>query len=258
LLYISLFGIESLAAAVVFVILYVPFFVYFFAKAIARPNYVYIIITFFCAVRITAFILRSLLASVEADADSLNVLLAYEIIYNTGFFGLLYSVYSLVAERVALARNPPQGPISRLMRYHFLFRIALSAAVAIGITGAIQSGLGTTASTINTGNTLRKIAIYIFLVCSILVFLQTFFLARVEFSDDGYRGATRQIGSTFGIYFLLVISILLVVREAFFTATAGNTTEQNKEALWYPLAAVTEFIAVALYAIPGLVPDAPK
>lgn len=47
--YASLFEIESLAAAIVFVVLYVPFFVYFFAKAIARPNYVYIIITFFCA-----------------------------------------------------------------------------------------------------------------------------------------------------------------------------------------------------------------
>lgn len=173
---------------------------------------------------------------------------------------------------VALAKNPPRGPISRLMRYHFLFRIALAAAVSIGITGAIQSGLGTTTSTINTGNTLRKVAIYIFLVCSILVFLQTFFLARVEFSgmplpplpppphpfsltEDGYRGTTGQIGSTYGIYILLVMSILLVVREAFFTATAGNTTQQNKEALWYPLAAVTEFLVVALFATPGLVPD---
>ena len=74
-------------------------------------------------------------------------------------------------------------------------------------------------------------------------------------TEDGYRGTTGQIGSTYGIYILLVMSILLVVREAFFTATAGNTTQQNKEALWYPLAAVTEFLVVALFATPGLVPD---
>ncbi|KAF8559721.1 hypothetical protein OG21DRAFT_1474073 [Imleria badia] len=252
--YASLFGIKSFAAPIVFAILYFPFFAYFFAKAISRPIYVYIIITLFCAVRVTAFVLRALLAHVQSDADNLNLLLAYEIIYNTGFFGLLYSVYSLVTSRVEAAKNPPNNFISRLLRHHFLFRIALMAAVAIGITGAIQASTGSTQSAVNTGNTLRKVAIYIFLVCSILVFLQTFFLARVEFSDNGYRGPSDQIGSTYGIYILLVISLLLVAREAFFTATANNTSRQTDEAFWYPFSVVTEFIAVVLFAAPGLVP----
>lgn len=43
------FGIESLAAAVVFVILYVPLLAFFFSKTVARPVYVYIILTFFCS-----------------------------------------------------------------------------------------------------------------------------------------------------------------------------------------------------------------
>ncbi|KAF8136516.1 hypothetical protein EV363DRAFT_1544125 [Boletus edulis] len=252
--YASLFGIKSLAAPIVFAILYFPFFVYYFSKAIARPIYIYIIITLFCAIRIAAFVIRALLASVKSDQDNLHVLIAYEILYNTGFFGLLYSAYSLVTARVAVAKNPPNGPISRLLRHHFLFRIALSAAVAIGITGAIQSGLGTTTSTINTGNTLRKVAIYIFLVCTILVFLQTLFLARVELSDGGYRGSAGQIGSKYDIFFLLVISLLLLVREAFFTATANKLDKQYNEAFWYPLSVVTEFIAVILFATPGLVP----
>jgi hypothetical protein len=64
----------------------------------------------------------------------------------------------------------------------FLFRMALMAAVAIGITGAIDASLGSTTSTINTGNTLRKVAIYIFLICAALVLLQTIFLARAELS----------------------------------------------------------------------------
>ena len=150
-------------------------------------------------VRVTAFILRALLSNVTSDAENLNVVIAYQIIYNTGFFGLVYSAYILVTDRyvlshpqpplsphslssVALAKNPPNGPISRLLRLRFLFRMALVAAVSIGITGAVQSSLGTTTSTINTGDTLRKIAIYIFLVCAILVLLQTLFLARAEFS----------------------------------------------------------------------------
>lgn len=80
----------------------------------------------------------------------------------------------------------------------------------------------------------------------------------LPFTEDGYRGATNQIGSTYGIYILLVISLLLVVREAFFTATASNTSLQAKEAIWYPLCAVTELIALVLFATPGLVPDTPK
>lgn len=47
--YASVFGIKSLAAPIVFAILYFPFFAYFLSKAISRPIYIYIIITFFCA-----------------------------------------------------------------------------------------------------------------------------------------------------------------------------------------------------------------
>ena len=47
--YASYFGIESLPAAVIFAILYFAFFIYFFSKAVARPIYVYIVITLFCA-----------------------------------------------------------------------------------------------------------------------------------------------------------------------------------------------------------------
>ena len=55
----------------------------------------------------------------------------------------------------------------------------------------------------------------------------------------------------------MVISLLLVAREAFFAATVNNTSRQNNEKFWYPLAVTTEFIAVILFATPGLVPDEP-
>jgi len=89
---------------------------------------------------------------------------------------------SLILHRVSFAKNPPKGPISSLLRRRFLFRLALSAAVSIGITGSIQALSGTQQSTIDTGNTLRRVALYIFLVCSALVLLQALFLARVESS----------------------------------------------------------------------------
>jgi len=53
---------------------------------------------------------------------------------------------------------------------------------------------------------------------------------------------------------LLLVSVLLLVREAFATATINNAQKQNTENLWYPLIALPEILAVILYATPGLVP----
>ena len=53
---------------------------------------------------------------------------------------------------------------------------------------------------------------------------------------------------------LLLVSLLLLVREAFATATISNSLKQNNEHLWYPLIALAEILAVVLYATPGLVP----
>ena len=39
------------------------------------------------------------MASVASVGQSLNALVAFEILYNTGFFGLLYSAYTLVIDR---------------------------------------------------------------------------------------------------------------------------------------------------------------
>lgn len=53
---------------------------------------------------------------------------------------------------------------------------------------------------------------------------------------------------------LLLVSLLLLVREAFATATVNNVLKQNTEHFWYPFIAVPEIVAVVLYATPGLVP----
>lgn len=72
----------------------------------------------------------------------------------------------------------PQDPISRLTRRPHIFRIALVAAVTLGITGAVESATGSSQSTVNTGNILRKASIYIFFILCILVALQTVCLVR--------------------------------------------------------------------------------
>jgi hypothetical protein len=250
------YGIDSVAGAVIFAVLYVPLLLFFIRQAISRPTYVYIVIALFCAIRVGAFALRAVLAHVASVGQDLNALVAFEIIYNTGFFGLLYSAYTLVIDRGRLSDLPlPDDPISRITRRPQIFRIALVAAVAIGITGAIQSATGSTESTVNTGNTLRKVAIYIFLVLCILVAFQTILLVRTIASFGAYKMSNTGFGATHGIHILCVISILLLVREAFFTSTANNPTRQNDENWWYPFAALTEFVAVVMFAAPGLIPS---
>jgi hypothetical protein len=254
--YAKAYGIDSVAGAVIFAILYVPLFLFYIKQSIARPTYVYIVIALFSAVRISAFVLRSFLAGVAKDGQNLNLLITFEILYNVGFFGLLYSAYTLVLDRGLMSDAPlPDGPISRITRRRFLFRIALMAAVAVGITGAVQAATGSTQSTINTGNTLRKVATYIFLGLCILVAFQTILLVRSEAQYGTHKVSNGAFGATHGIHILCLISLLLLARESFFTATSNNTTKQNDENLWYPLAALTEFVAVVMFAAPGLVPS---
>ena len=149
----------------------------------------------------------------------------------------------------------------------------MTAAVAVGITGAVQSATGSTQSTIDTGNTLRKVSIYIFLVLSILVAFQTILLVRAAAScqyhlcfvvcmiahylhpDGTHKVSNGGFGATHGIAILCIISLLLLTREAFFTATSNNLIKQNDENWWYPFAALTEFVAVVMFAAPGLVPS---
>lgn len=57
----------------------------------------------------------------------------------------------------------------------------------------------------------------------------------------------------YGLYILLVVGLLLLVREIFFIATT-NKMIQYKEGLFYPFAACTELAAVMLFLVPGLIP----
>ena len=51
-----------------------------------------------------------------------------------------------------------------------------------------------------------------------------------------------------------MISLLLIIRETFATATVNNSAKQDSEPFWYPFLAVTEFLVVVLFSTPGLVP----
>ena len=54
------------------------------------------------------------------------------------------------------------------------------------------------------------------------------------------------------MHVLGLIIVFLLVREVYLTVTVGKVPD---EAVWYPLAALTELLAVFLFAVPGLVPN---
>lgn len=109
---------SELAGAIIFAVIYVPLFFFNVIRSIRRPTYVLIVLALFClstpqssltvsvlikfrprSVRVVAFTMRAILAGSESAGQNLNLLVAEEIIYSVGFFGLLYSAYTLVLDR---------------------------------------------------------------------------------------------------------------------------------------------------------------
>jgi len=244
-------GFHSVAAAIVFAVLYIPFFVWFIRQSIARPNYVYFVLTFFCAIRIAAFSVRAALAGIESAGENLSILIADEVLFGVGYFGLLYSAYTLVLDLESISdRPPPKNALLLLIRNRRLFRLAMTIAVALGIVSStMHNGQSSTASA------LHKISVIIFLILTVLQAFQTLMLARMEHSGaTHFKQGNETFGKQHGIFILVCISLLLIVREAFSAATLANPSKQNNELFWYPLLAVPELLAVLLYATPDLVP----
>ncbi|OBZ65082.1 hypothetical protein A0H81_14930, partial [Grifola frondosa] len=259
--YAQIEGIHSLGGAIVFAIIYIPLFIFYVLRSIRYPTYVFIVLSLFCLIRTVSFILRAVLADSNAAGQNLNLVIAQEVLYNVGVFGVIYSAYTLALDRDILAdtarifdRAPgPVKLISRIMHNRHMIRIILLVAVVLGIIGATDAS-SSNPSTVNTGNSLRHASIYIFLVVSILLVIETFILSVSESTSGRTRIQGVPFGTSHGVYILSAIAGFILLREAFFAATTNNPAQQINEHFWYPLAALPELFAVVLFAVPGLVP----
>lgn len=247
-------GIKSVPAAVAFCLAYIPFFIFNVVRFSMNRSYVLFILTFFCAVRVAAFALRAALAGILADAENEDMLIAQQIIYNVGFFGLIYSSYALVVDRRKISGLEATNIIERISGNLHLIRLACTAAVALGVAGSCEASLSSNSSDITLGKELKKVSTIMFLVLCLLLLVQTLFtmIRSSEVNEKGY--AANTVGQRHGMQILAFIAVLLVIKEAFFTATLNNLSAQYNELLFYPLSAAPEIIAVALFTIPGLVP----
>ncbi|KAG5642854.1 hypothetical protein DXG03_002031 [Asterophora parasitica] len=199
--------------------------------------------------------MRAILAG--PGGNNINLIIAEQVLFSIGFFSLLYSAYTLVMDRELMSDYPSAGGIiSRVIRKRRLYRLVLLAGIVIGAVGISDSNPSNSPSTISTGMSLHLASAIIYLVLVALLAFQTLILAKAELRNggSGYKHSKASFGARYGIYILLVIAQLLVVRESFAVATANDFTAANNEHLWYPLIALPEILAVMLYSIPDLVP----
>ncbi|KAF9557577.1 hypothetical protein CPC08DRAFT_774939 [Agrocybe pediades] len=249
--YAKAFGIRSVPAAVVFAIAYVPLAAWFISRFIARKNMVYATFILFCSIRVTAFFIRAALAGMESAGENFRLFIADEVLIGVGYFGLLYSAYTLVLDIDLVSKNPaPTHPLLLLLRNRHLFHLAMMPAVALGIAASSINNSQTSTTT----SAMHTISVIIFLVLTVLQAYQTVILVGAGSHREYQKRSNQAFGRRHSALILLLIALSLLVRELFSMVTVSDSRKQNNEHFWYPLLAVPELVAVILYSAPGLVP----
>ncbi|KAF8890156.1 hypothetical protein BD779DRAFT_1469480 [Infundibulicybe gibba] len=254
--YAKLLGFESVAAAAAFAASYVLLLGLFneLSPLIRPANAMFAHLSLFCTIRATAFTIRAVAARLDSVGHNSSFLLGDEILFNAGFFVLLYTLASNV--QTASDAPVPAGIINIFLAV--CWKLSVSTGMAFGIASIIQSR-SINPGTVNLGKNLQKASTITSLVLTVL---QTSLMLRIAWAEISIRvdADNRECGSwgvKYGCYIRCVISLLLLVREAFATAAIMNDTLAaqllNNEHFWYPLIALPEILAVTLYVIPGVV-----
>ena len=107
---------QELGAAILFAVLYIPCIPTFLYFSFKRYTFVWRSLVLFAlgkchlyrtvdheltivSVRSTAFIMRALLSGSSTAGENYDTVIAESIIYSLGFYGLLYSAYTLALDR---------------------------------------------------------------------------------------------------------------------------------------------------------------
>ncbi|KAJ7254231.1 hypothetical protein C8J57DRAFT_1473646 [Mycena rebaudengoi] len=278
--YASILGIQNTWAPIVFAVIYFLLLLWYTAQAVRRHAWVYGALAFFSLLRVISYSLRAVMAGNHRNsAFNRKMAIAYEILYNVGFFSILLSAYRLLHSRRRLAEINQARERGRSVLHRVLgglhkgriIEFLLLLAVILGAVG-IGEALSSNARHVGQGNMLNDASTYIFLVVTIFIALLTLLVIRLErllihnapsSTGTSYRGSHHLI--------LSAIATLLLLRMLFHAATVHqratngqNTisqatdgikhTAQGNEHLWYPLSPLPELLAALLFLAPGLVP----
>ncbi|KAJ7487987.1 hypothetical protein FB451DRAFT_1553544 [Mycena latifolia] len=277
--YAAILGIQNKWAPIVFAVIYFLVMLWYLAQAVRRHAWVYGSLAFFSALRVISFSLRAAMANNHRnDAFNRKMAIAYEVLYNVGFFSILLSAHRLLNDRRRLARINQARAKGKSFFGAFhkgrFIELLLLLCVILGAVG-VSYALGTNAGRTRLGNRLNDASTYIFLAVTVILVLLTFIGIRLERSL--LRGTTTTtappapIGTGHHLIILLGIATLLLLRMLFYAATVHQRatgqptpasqasssvqqTAQGNEHLWYPLAALAELLVVLFFLTPGLVP----
>ncbi|THG94503.1 hypothetical protein EW026_g6984 [Hermanssonia centrifuga] len=252
---------SELPAAIIFTVIYVPPLLISILLAFRKKTSVYRALVLFSLTRLVSFALRSALAGNTSAAENENVLIAEQVIYSVGFAGLIYSAYTLIIDRDEMVNPGGNGGrtgifllLGRILKYPNVMRLVITVAIVLGIYGGVKAS-DTNPNQQSTGSALREAALYIFLAVVCILNILTLLLAADERRVGVWGWNHTAFGQRYGILVLLVIAVMCLIREAYLVSTAKNLAKQNHAPLFYPLAALPEFIAVMMFMVPGLVPS---
>ncbi|KAF8890159.1 hypothetical protein BD779DRAFT_1671505 [Infundibulicybe gibba] len=255
--YAKLLGFESVAAAAILAAFYVLLLQFNYSYPWIRPANA---VSTFCTIRIVAFIIRAVAAKSDSAGRNSSLLVGDEILFSVGFLVLLYSAYTLASNvRAASGVFVPTGAadVCLAVGQRLFVSAGMIAATVLDIIGVIRSH-STDPRTVDLGKNLQKASMIVVLVLTVL---QTYLMLRVTWAEISPRvGADDRERGFWGVmhgyrcYIRCAISLLLLIREAFATATImSDTAKLNDEHFWYPLIALPEILAVVLYLLPGVV-----
>ncbi|KAH8801215.1 hypothetical protein DL96DRAFT_1563977 [Flagelloscypha sp. PMI_526] len=230
-------GFRSLAAAIVFAVLYAVLSGWFIVSFARHQTRVTATLGIFSLARFAAFVIRAVMIEGKG-ATNLSMFIAVQVLFNVGFFALIGGTSEAIV--VEMSKHSPEHrlPLEKaiLQRQRFV-RLALIAATALSIAATVKTSQG------NLGpSTLSTVSAIIFVVVTGWVTLS----AVVNLHNAETKGQKKMA------IVLLVISLLLVARELFLAITVKNTRRRTNEAFWYPFSEVTCFLAVSGFVVVGI------
>jgi len=275
---------SSFAAAIVFIVLYAILTLWLLFKLIKHPSRVFMALLLFTFLRIIAFIMRAAFVRSNNPGSRLRLFRADQIFFEVGYFALLYAAYHLLLKLEKLhqsrtygSRNPVvgnnvtgntltgttaantgtrrgDGSMNRALRW--IFRFLTLVAVILGIAG--YSKLREDGTTSSKYNALRKASTILFLVLTAWLFFSilNYIRRKRSYGQSSADINHRTTGARHDLPIITLISLLLLIRQSFATATmmSSRFNKRFNDRLWYPLVALPEILAVLLFLVPGLVP----
>ncbi|KAF5349653.1 hypothetical protein D9756_008796 [Leucocoprinus leucothites] len=248
--YGDLFGIESVAAAAIFTVIYAPLAAYYAWRAVKGFNYVFGFMIAFCTVRVVGFIIRAVIAGSDSAASTLGLVIADQILFGMGFSGLLFATYSLQSDRERIAGIQYKQPAMVILTNKRLYHLIIIASVVLVIIGTSNIS-DSDPDKQSLGKTLRTAGTWVLFGATAIQGFRSgafVYLKSTKYRRTGLK--TNTFVDTHAATLLALISALLVERMIYTVITLG---QRAHEATYYPLSALPEFLCVCLVAIPGLV-----